>query len=435
MAKETTLAAISDETKEMLEEHVKKGKPRKFFLICKGATINTLEVFKKGPYGPKIMKAKKDGFKGEVTYGIVTGQGKELYFQLAGNQAVAEIMKVDSFCEKPPTKRAKLREFLADNDLSFKCSYYILTDPTLAPDPDSEAGASGAPPASCRVTDDGDASDVETSENESEETTAPPVSDTNLFTDRLKALKPEIDRVVASGQPVGQEVKLRVSEAAMFARKKENDKANEILDQVEVLLKQGKSPTKESEESESETEESTGPNLSALFNKRFADLIARVKLVAGSEWDQDLKLKASEAGMFARKKDFEQANEALDAVESLLNDIEESLQNPTETSELSALEKWKAARSEVTQALHALAKAIIGAKDPEAKEAIILIKAIGANLTESPDTLQKVSELERYLVTDDIIEEAESENGFGIEVNIREPLMSVLEELKQELAA
>ena len=426
MAKETTLAAISDETKEMLEEHVKKGKPRKFFLICKGATINTLEVFKKGPFGPKIMKAKKDGFKGEVTYGIVTGQGKELYFQLAGNQAVAEIMKVDSFCEKPPTKRAKLREFLADNDLSFKCSYYILTDPTLAPDPDSEGGASGAPPASCRVTDDGDASESETNENESEETTAPPVSETNVFTDRLKALKPEIDRVVASGEPVGQEVKLRVSEAAMFARKKEFDQANDLLDQVEKLLKQNipKAPP-------------TPPvDLSGAFNKRFAELIARVKLVAGSEWDQDLKLKASEAGMFARKKDFEQANEYLDAVESLLNDIEESLQNPSETSSgPTALEKWKAARSEVTQALHALAKAIIGAKDPEAKEAIILIKAIGANLTESPDTLQKVSELERYLVTDDIIEEAEMENGFGIEINIREPLMSVLEELKQELAA
>jgi hypothetical protein len=425
MAKDTTLAAISDETKEMLEEHVKKGKPRKFFLICKGATINTLEVFKKGPFGPKIMKAKKDGFKGEATYGIVTGQGKELYFQLAGNQAVAEIMKVDSFCEKPPTKRAKLREFLADNDLNFKCNYYILNDPSLAPNPDSEGGASGAPPASCKVTDDGDSSESETNENESEEITTPPVSDTNLFTDRLKALKPEIDRVVASGEPVGQEVKLRVSEAAMFARKKENEKANGLLDQVEKLLKQDipKAPP-------------TPPvDLSGAFNKRFGELIARVKLVAGSEWDQDLKLKASEAGMFARKKDFEQANECLDAVESLLNDIEESLQNPTETPELSALEKWKAARSEVTKALHDLAKAIIGAKDPEAKEAIILIKAIGANLTESPDTLQKVNELERYLVDDDIIEEAESENGFGIEVNIREPLMSVLEELKQELAA
>jgi hypothetical protein len=100
----------------------------------------------------------------------------------------------------------------------------------------------------------------------------------------------------------------------------------------------------------------------------------------------------------------------------------------------SALEQWKTARGEVVKQLHALGKAIAATDDPEAKDAIILIKAIAANLTEKPETLNQVKELERYLVTDDIIDDAEEENGFGIEVRIRETLMPVLEKLKAELS-
>jgi hypothetical protein len=85
--------------------------------------------------------------------------------------------------------------------------------------------------------------------------------------------------------------------------------------------------------------------------------------------------------------------------------------------------------------LHALGSAIAASKDPEARDAIILIKAIGANLTESPTTLNSINELERYLVTDDIIDDAEEENGFGIDVRIRETLLPVLSDMKQEVSA
>ena len=106
MAKDE-MPAVSDETKDMISEHVKKGKARKFFLIYKGATIKTLVVFKKGPFGPKIMKAKKEGFKGDVAYGVVTGSGQKIFFQLAGNGDAAAAMKVDSWEEKPPTKNCQ----------------------------------------------------------------------------------------------------------------------------------------------------------------------------------------------------------------------------------------------------------------------------------------------------------------------------------------
>lgn len=58
----------------------------------------------------------------------------------------------------------------------------------------------------------------------------------------------------------------------------------------------------------------------AAFNARLAALTPRVKegLAAGGEAALALKLKVSEAGMFARKKDFEAAHKLLDEVEALL---------------------------------------------------------------------------------------------------------------------
>ena len=109
MAKSSDQPGISPETQEMIEGQVKKGKARKFFMIYKGASIKTIVVFRKGAFGPKIMQAKKAGFKGEVCYGVVTGSGKNLFFWLPGNGEIAAAMKVDSWEEKPPTKKAKLQ--------------------------------------------------------------------------------------------------------------------------------------------------------------------------------------------------------------------------------------------------------------------------------------------------------------------------------------
>lgn len=434
MAKQQTLAAISDETKEMIEDYVKKGKARKFYMICKGVTINTLEVFKKGPFGPKIMKAKGEGFKGEVYYGVVTGSGKELYFQLAGNEAAAAIMKVDGWFDKPPTKRAKLKDFLAENDLAFKPNYYIITDPAFAPDPDSESGSLPAkPPGNFEAMSEDDTpsakfgAESETDESESSEaSTLESPSDTNRFTERLKVLKPEIDKVVAVGGDISLQLKNKVNEAVAFARQKNFEVANASLDDVQMLLKHAAIGDDESEQTGSEDEEDQGSNLSTLFNKRFGTLVGEIKQATGGPHGDQLKTLASEAGALAKQRDFLRAIEVLDKIEGLLKQ---------RTSGGSVLDRWKAARGDVVKTLHSLGSAIVGAKDPEAKEAIILIKAIAANLTETPDTRQKINELERYLVTDDIIDEAEEDNGFGFEVRIREPLLTVLEDLKKEIPA
>jgi hypothetical protein len=449
-----TLPAINDETKEMIEGHVKKGKARKFFLICKGANISTLEVFKKGPYGPRIMKAKKDGFKGEVTYGVVTGAGKELYFQLAGNEAVAEAMKVDSFAEKPPTKRAKLRDFLNENGLNFKCNYYIITSLSDAPDPEGEAVAA-TPPTSALALDDaaGEGESAELETEESVEVTpplAPPTpSDTNLFTERLKALKPSIDSAVAAGGPIGEELKLRLSETSMFARKQEFDQANKILDKIEELLKKTTSAPPVPPPLQ---QDPSGP-----FGKRLAEVIGKVKEAAGTPAGDQAKLKVSEAGVFARKKDFAQANALLDEAEKILNahdDNQKDAKPPHGTISFakSRLE-WQTAKKNVEVQLDRLQATILGEfDDDEALECVkkleLVLSRFNEGLSDSLDelynadsdkkqpmaqaALQTVKHYLAYVESDELIAhiEANPYESLTVRASLLGPLMEIQNQLQ-----
>lgn len=100
-----------------------------------------------------------------------------------------------------------------------------------------------------------------------------------------------------------------------------------------------------------------------------------------------------------------------------------------------ALGGWTRARTAALAQLLALEKAIRGMNDPEGDAAIILIKAIQANLTARPATRQAVAELERYITTDDIIDEAQGPNGFGLTVELRSPLLAALTGLRSALPA
>jgi hypothetical protein len=94
-----------------------------------------------------------------------------------------------------------------------------------------------------------------------------------------------------------------------------------------------------------------------------------------------------------------------------------------------ALARWSRERAEVLGQLKDLELAIRVMGDPLGDAAIILVRAISANLTERPDSKNRVAELRAYLTTDSIIDDAELENGFGIDVRIRAPLLPVLDAL------
>src|SRR5262245_29322105 len=143
----------------MLDGDVKKGKVRKFILICKGVQIKKLIVFKKGPYNTRIQQAKKDGFRGDAICGIVTGSGVNVTFQMPGNKEVAGAMSVDQPVDGEPTKTTKLKEFLSEYTLTRKPEYESVRDVAAvkkaeedgeaAADSAAQAGAAtSAPPAS-----------------------------------------------------------------------------------------------------------------------------------------------------------------------------------------------------------------------------------------------------------------------------------------------
>jgi len=99
-----------------------------------------------------------------------------------------------------------------------------------------------------------------------------------------------------------------------------------------------------------------------------------------------------------------------------------------------AAEQWETAREMVLATLNDLESSIRSMNDPLGNDAIILVKAIAANLTAAPRTPQQIDELKRYLQHDTIINDAESENGFGIKVEIRAPLMSALLAMERTMA-
>jgi hypothetical protein len=106
-----------------------------------------------------------------------------------------------------------------------------------------------------------------------------------------------------------------------------------------------------------------------------------------------------------------------------------------ETNLEDAMADWRRARARVSSPLRRLSKAIAATGESDADRLVILLQAIIKNLSAEPACLSAVVELDRYLRTDDIIEDAETPNPFGIDVAIRAPLLEALAQLAQHFKA
>jgi ribosomal protein L12E/L44/L45/RPP1/RPP2 len=126
MAKETSDSApISDDSIGYLEE-VKKGKSRKFAMICKGTSVISLVVYKKGNVEKHKKEAKQTG-KGQFYFGIVDGKGQDIRFVLA---------RADGF-ESPPVKSTSLKGFLEEStELKWKPYFEVVDAAPLSLDED-----------------------------------------------------------------------------------------------------------------------------------------------------------------------------------------------------------------------------------------------------------------------------------------------------------
>ncbi|MCC6508260.1 MAG: hypothetical protein IT423_04085, partial [Pirellulaceae bacterium] len=108
MAKDPDSGSMSEESISFLEE-VKKGKPRKFAMICKGTSVVSLVVYKKGNVEKRKKEAKESG-KGQFYHGVVDGKGINIRFVLA---------RADGF-EDAPVKTTILKSYL-EEAADFKC--------------------------------------------------------------------------------------------------------------------------------------------------------------------------------------------------------------------------------------------------------------------------------------------------------------------------
>ncbi len=101
-------------------EEVKKGKPRKFAMICKGSNIVSLVVYKKGNVEKRKKEAKESG-RGQFYFGVVEGKGMDISFLLA---------RADGF-ESPPVKSTILKSYL--NEVAdIKCRPLFVIVDTLS---------------------------------------------------------------------------------------------------------------------------------------------------------------------------------------------------------------------------------------------------------------------------------------------------------------
>lgn len=118
-------APISEESIGYLQE-AKKGKPRKFAMICKGTSVVSLVVYKKGNVEKHKKEAKQSG-KGQFYFGFVDGKGVDIRFVLA---------RSDGF-ESSPVKTSVMKSFLEDSaDLKCKPYFEIVDAPQIVLDED-----------------------------------------------------------------------------------------------------------------------------------------------------------------------------------------------------------------------------------------------------------------------------------------------------------
>jgi hypothetical protein len=495
MAKEAQ-EKLSDDTITCLEQ-AKKGKARKFVLVCKGAAIVSLIVYKKGSL-EKYKKEAKEAGSGLVSHGVVTGSGMELNFQLA---------RSDGF-ERPPVKPTTLKDYLSEKG-DFRCKpiFEIVDAPLVVLDdedptakrflelqPKALAACDQHPDRAAEISAlceqigkllEGEGSDQATSKIDdlakllstlTAGSTTPPVAPpvppptpppvqpapqptattqqpdgTASFTARLAALKPDLEGLIAAKSPAAEDLKLQVSQAGYHARKKEFSEANAILDEVEAELKKL----------------SGGNPLAAAWGQRRAAFEPKFTAFTKSgppETVQKLQKIWALANDKANAQDFKTALQAVNQIEPLI--VAPPVTMPTaDVSSLSdeqltarakqVRETWLQAKETVDKQLTALQKSLkstgdkvfsrlaefgIGGVSKRLQTGLLvslmnLEQAKGDARQKSMDqALKAIADFQKLLTGDKSIALIEA-NPFGVQISLRQTLGGALTEMQRSLLA
>lgn len=294
-----------------------RKKPRNFAMIAKGVTILKLMLSKKPFRDAELLDAKKEAKGNLVIVGVCTaGDGPDLLFRVS---------------EEPPLQDAKLKAFVKE-ETGLGITPRFVIDPKLTPviddssDAENELGEGAT---------SGNVPPLPSSTEPTATASAPPsLSAIALeFTQRLKSLKPDLDKVLGSAASTAGEAKLRASEAALLARKGDYSGALALLLQLETLVATGLNELAGSA--------TTGlKDAAAQFNTRFKSLMPSIKQAAdaGTTLGLEIAKLAKEAAALARESGLSAANLVLDQIESRLRTLagEESGEG-----EIAFRERWQ----------------------------------------------------------------------------------------------
>lgn len=189
---------------------------------------------------------------------------------------------------------------------------------------------------------------------------------------------------------------------------------------------------------QAQTEPATPVDPGAAFNARLAALLPLIKqaIAGGVAAGQDVKVKVSEAGLHARKRNFHEAHRLLDDAERMLEAGASAPAQPVGAAPAAgpkaqddAMSRWAAQRTSAIAALKAVATRIASAKHPKSAKAILEIQAVIKNLTAAPSTPQQVTDLQNYLGSDDVVHDV-----CEMAQDIRTPLLGALSDLRAQVA-
>lgn len=446
---------LSAETIGFLEE-VKKGKVRKFAMICKGTSVVSLVVYKKGNVEKRKKEAKEQG-KGQFYFGVVDGKGLDLRFVLA---------REDGF-DSAPVKSAVLKSFLEEKaDLKFKPHFEIVDtapltlnedDPLVARFLSLQIAASQAcdryPARAAEINSlclaigkalDGDLSeqatvDLETLEallvglqgtdgaipsegvGEQSQPSSEEAARLAKLTAALEKLLPHLSKARELQVPLLNDLDATYAAAERDLQSRSLDQAQsrivELGKQLKELLASGSSTPSGSSQS---------PNVSQEFldfarrQQMLEPLLLQAQkasqeksLALGNVWQHALA--QAENGNFAVA--FKAFDKLEQAIQGILNASEDRW------------EHWQKAREQVVGQIRQVATAVAATKDPAAKGVIIQLQAIIKNLNPKPEGSQAIAELRKFLDEDLITAAEEAPPRFG-SLQIRQPLLQALQSLE-----
>lgn len=216
------------------------------------------------------------------------------------------------------------------------------------------------------------------------------------FTARLAALMPAAKTAIAAGGEPAQEIKLKISEAGVFARKKEFDPAHALLDEAEALIEEAAAGP-EQDDAEDESEEPPTEEVSPdqkRWQQRFAELEPEYLEILAAKPTDAGKLRAvmDYANGQAESGQYGKAANALDQLQKLMVVARSNVGTGTEDSgrlvrqRKFMLERWAKIPPQLRGQLGALRKAVADSgadDDPDG-----LVDAIELELDELLDELQ-----------------------------------------------